>query len=152
MFHQVPSLRAQGWISLHCDTYSHSWWTNQQWVKITTPQSYPALVMLETLGMSNSSLGGRHALTWLEIWSLKGCHSSTCLEIFQSKGPRRSTCLDLPRDPILRGPTCLDLPGDLISRRLSLLSLPGDLHPDQGMPGSQAATLLGRISFRKTHS
>ena len=59
--------------------------------------------------------------------------------------------LDLPRDSILGRPSRLDLPGDLISRRLSHLSLPGDLHPDLGMPGSQVATVLGRISFRKTH-
>ena len=31
------------------------------------------------------------------------------------------------------------------------LSLPGDLHPDAGMPSSQVATVLSRISFRKTH-
>ena len=36
-------------------------------------------------------------------------------------------------------------------RKLSCLSLPGDLHPDLGTPGSQVATILGRISFRKTH-
>ena len=84
---------------------------------------------------------------------------------FQSRGPRRSTCLDLPRDlvlktlphldlprdPILGSPSCLELPGDSISRRLSHLSLPGDLHPDPGTLGSRVATLLGRISFRKTH-
>ena len=68
-----------------------------------------------------------------------------------SRDPRRSTCLDLPRDPILRRLTCLDLLKDSISRRLSGLSLPGDLHPDPGTPGSQVATVLGRISFRKTH-
>ena len=45
----------------------------------------------------------------------------------------------------------LDLPRDLISRRWSCLSLLGDLHPDLGMPDSQVATVLGRISFRKTH-
>ena len=27
----------------------------------------------------------------------------------------------------------------------------GDLHPDLGTPGSQVATILGRIGFRKTH-
>ena len=41
--------------------------------------------------------------------------------------------------------------GDSISRRWSCLSLPGDLHPDPGMPSSQVARVLGRISFRKTH-
>ena len=46
---------------------------------------------------------------------------------------------------------CLDLPRVLSSRRLLCLNLPGDLHPDPGMPGSQVATVLGRISFRKTH-
>ena len=61
------------------------------------------------------------------------------------------SCLDLPRDPILRRPSCLDLPGDSVSRKLLCLSLPGDLYPDPGMPGSQVATVLGRISFRKTH-
>ena len=59
--------------------------------------------------------------------------------------------LDLPRDPILGRPSCLNLPRDSISRRPSRLSLPGDLHPDLGMPGSQVVTVLGRISFRKTH-
>ena len=105
-------------------------------------------------GRANASLGvpgGHHALTCLGIWSSKSCHASTCLGIRQSQVPRRSSLLDLPRDPILRRLTCLDLPGDLISRRLSRLSLPGDLHPDPGMPGSQVATVLGRISFRKTH-
>ena len=67
------------------------------------------------------------------------------------RGPRRSSRLDLPRDPILGRPSHLDLPGDSISRRLSHLSLPGDLHPDLGTPGSKVATVLGRISFRKTH-
>ena len=45
----------------------------------------------------------------------------------------------------------LNLPGDSISRRLSHLSLPRDLHPDPGTTGSQVPTVLGRISFRKTH-
>ena len=69
----------------------------------------------------------------------------------QSVGLRRSSHLDLPRDTILGRPTCLDLPRDSMSRRLSCLSLPGDLHPDLGMLGSQVATELGKISFRKTH-
>ena len=60
------------------------------------------------------------------------------------------TSLDLHRDPVLGRPTFLDLPGDLI-RRLSLLSLPGDLNPDPETPGSQAAAVPDRISFRKTH-
>ena len=59
--------------------------------------------------------------------------------------------LDLPRDPILRRLSRLDLPRDSISRRLSHLSLPRDLHPDPGTTGSQVPTVLGRISFRKTH-
>jgi len=110
--------------------------------------------MLETLGTPNSSPGvpgGRPASICLGIWSLKVCHASTCSGIHQSRGPRRSTCFDLPRDPILGRPTCLDLLRDSMSRRLSCLSLPGDLHPFPGMPGSQVATVLGRISFKKTH-
>ena len=71
--------------------------------------------------------------------------------ILSPRGPRRSSRLDLPRDPILGRPSWLNLPRDLISRKLSCLSLPGDQYPDLGMPGSQVATVLGRISFRKTH-
>ena len=109
--------------------------------------------MLETLGTPNSSLGvpgAQPALTCLGILFSKVCHASTCLGIHQSRGPRRSSCLDLPRDPILGRPTCLDLPKDSISRRLSRLSLSGDLYPDPGTPGSQVATVLGKISFRQT--
>ena len=79
--------------------------------------------------------GGSLASTCLGILFLGGYHVSTYLGIHKSRGPRRLTCLDLP--------------GDLISRRLSRLDLPGDLHPDQGIPGSQVATVLGRVSFRK---
>ena len=95
--------------------------------------------------------GGQSASTCLGIWSSKGCHTSTCWGICQFRDPRGSTCLKLLSDPILQRLTCLDLPGDSISRRLPCLSLPGDLHPDLGMPGSRVATLLGRISFKKTH-
>ena len=91
-------------------------------------------------------------MTYLRIWSLGGCHASTSSGIRQSRGPRRSTCLDLSSDPILGRLTCLDLHGDSISRRLSCLNLPGDLYPDPGMPSSQVAIVLSRISFRKTHS
>ena len=66
----VPCLRTQAWTALHHGICSHLWWTNWQWVKITTPHSYPALVTLETLGTPVPT-------GW---------------------GPRRSTCLDLPRD------------------------------------------------------
>ena len=137
--------------------------------------------MLETLGTPNSSLrpqevdmlrdlvsrrlsrfcllgdpwaqdpGGQPALTCLGIWSLEGCHTSTFLRICQSRDPRRLTCLDLSRDPILGRPTCLNLPKESISRRLWNLNLPRNLHPDSGMPGSQVAIVLDRISFRNTH-
>ena len=105
-------------------------------------------------GCPNSSPGvpgSHHTLTCLGIWSSKGCHTSTCSGIASPRGPRRSSRLDLPRDPILERLSCLTLPVDFISRRLSRLSLPGDLHPDLEMPGSEVATVLGRISFRKTH-
>ena len=94
--------------------------------------------------------GGHHALTCLEIGLQKVVMPQPVWGSSSPRGPRRSSRLDLPRDPILGRPSCLDLPGDSISRRLSRLSLPGDLHPDPGMPGSQVATVLGRISFRKT--
>ena len=100
--------------------------------------------MLETLGMPNSSLGvpgGQPALTCLGIGSSKGCHASTCSGICQS----RSQEVNMPQpaqDPI---------PRDLISRKLSHFSLPGDLNPELGMPGSQVATVPGRISFKETH-
>ena len=87
--------------------------------------------MLETLGMFNSSLGVLNLPKYLVPGSLSRLH--------------------LLRDPVLRRLTCLSLPRDLISRRLSHFSLPADLHLDPGMPGSQAATVLGRIHFKKTH-
>ena len=80
-----------------------------------------------------------------------GTRKSSCLDLPKDLVLGRLSCLNLPRDPILRRPSCLDLPGDMISRRLSCLSLPRDLHPDPGMPGSQVATVLGKISFKKTH-
>ena len=43
-------------------------------------------------------------------------------------------------------------PGDSISRRLSRLSLPWDLHPDSGTPGSQVATVLGRMNLHHIYS
>ena len=52
-------------------------------------------------------------------------------------GPRRSSRLNLP--------------GDSISRRLSHLSLPGDLHPDPGTPGSQVATVLGKMNLYRIY-
>ena len=121
---------------------------------------------LTCLGIWSSK--GCHASTCSGIWQsggprksvyldlprdliLRDCHASTCLGIHQFRGSRRSTCLDLPRDPILRRLTCLDKPGYSIFRRLSRLKLPGDLHPDPGMPGCQVATVLGRISLKKTH-
>ena len=81
--------------------------------------------------------GGHHALTCLGIGLRKVVTPQTVQGSFSPRGPRRSSHLDLPRDPILGRP--------------SRLSLPGDLHPDPGTPGSQVATVLGRISFRKTH-
>ena len=67
---------------------------------------------------------------------------------------RRLSHLNLLGDPPVQGSqrsTCLDRLGDWISMRLSCLNLAGDLLPEPGTPGSQVATVLGRISFRKTH-
>ena len=83
--------------------------------------------------------------------SPRGPRRSSRLNLPRSPIFGRLSHLDLPRDPILRRPSCLDLPRDLIFRRLSCLSLPEDLHADLATPGSQVATVLGRISFRKTH-
>ena len=55
-----------------------------------------------------------------------------------------------PGDP--RRSSRLDLPADSVSRRLSRLSLPGDLHPDPGTPGSQVATVLGRMNLHHIYS
>ena len=166
--------------SLDCFTSCYlfpSRWTNQQRVRpiqhpsagipgdtqfltweclalIITPSSFPARVMLEILGKPNSSLGipgGRPAATFPGIQSLGGCHDSTCSGIHQFGGPRRSTSLDLPRDSIPGRLTCLDQPEDLISRRLIGHNLLGDLHPDLGTSCSQEVTVLGWISFIKTH-
>ena len=75
----------------------------------------------------------------------------SCFDLPRDPILRRPSRLDLPRDSILGRLSHLDLPRDSISRRLLRLSLPGDLHPDPEMPGSQVATVLGRIAFRKTH-
>ena len=153
MFHQVLS---QG-TDLDCFT---SWYLFPSTVdKLTMSYDYNSLILpsaSHTRDLGHAKLqpgvpGGRPASTCLGIWSSKCCHTSTCSGIHQSRGPRRSTCFDLPRNPILRRPTCLNLPGDLIPSRLSCISLPGDLHPDPGTRGSQVATVLGRISFRKTY-
>ena len=77
--------------------------------------------------------------------------SLSCLNLLGDPPVQGSQEVDMPRDPILGRLTCLDLPRNSTSRRLSCLNLPGDLHPDLGMPGSQVATVLSRISFRKTH-
>ena len=81
--------------------------------------------------------GGHHTLICLGIGLREVVSPQPAQGSSSPRGPRRSSRLDLP--------------GDSISRRLSRLSLPGDLHPDPGTPGSQVATVLGRISFRKTH-
>ena len=85
------------------------------------------------------------------IWSLVDWHASAFLGIHHSVGPMRSTCLDTPRDPTTGSLTCLDLPRYSVSRRSTCLNLPGDLRPDLGTPGSQIATVLDRINFRKTY-
>ena len=95
--------------------------------------------------------GGHHTLTCLGIRLRKVVTPQPVRGSSSPRGSRRSSHLDLPRDPILGRPSRLDLPGDSISRRLSCLSLSGVLHPDPGTPGSQVATVLSRISFRKTH-
>ena len=93
-------------------------------------------------------------MTCLELPRDLVLKSLSCLNLLGDlpvQGSQELTCLDLPRDPILRRPTCVDLSGDSVSRRLSCLSLLGDLHSDPGILGSQVATGLGRISFKKTH-
>ena len=92
-------------------------------------------------GRPNSSPGvpgGHHALTCLGISLQKVVTPQPVWGSFSPRGSRRSSCLDLPRD--------------LISRRLSRLSLPGDLHPDPGTPGSQVATVLGRMNLHHIYS
>ena len=106
-------------------------------------------------GCPNSSLGGPRRssrLTCLGTGLLKVVTPQPVRGSSSPRGPRRSSCLDLPRDPILGRPSCLNLPGDSISRRLSRLSLPGDLHPDPGTPGSQVATVLGRMNLHHIYS
>ena len=145
---QVPRLRAQRCVALHHGVCSHLQWTNWWWVRITAPYSYPALVMLGTLGTPSSSLLGSQEVDCLGISSSEGRHASTCSENCQSGGCGSSS----PAQGLNSQEADLPPPSwNLISKRLSHPSLPGDLHPDLGTPGSQVATILGRISFRKTH-
>ena len=67
--------------------------------------------------------GGHHALTCLGIGLRKVVTPQPVQGSSSPRGPRRLSCLDLPGDQLL----------------------------DPGTPGSQVATVLGRISFRKTH-
>ena len=66
-------------------------------------------------------------------------------------------CLNLPRDLVIGRLSCLNLLGDLAVQGSQKVDMPrpawgSALHPDPGMPGSKVATVLDRISFRKTHS
>ena len=87
---------------------------------------------------------------------------------FQFRGPRRLTCLDLLRDLVLERLSYLNLLRDPPIQGSQEVYMPRpawgfDLQeavmpqtawgsaPDLGMPSSQVATVLGRISFRKTH-
>ena len=114
----------------------HDWVTELNWT-----ESYPALVMLETLETFNSSPGvpgGRLALTYVGIHSPEGYHTSACLGIHQPGIPGSQLA-------------CLDLPRDLVPGRLSRLNLLRD-PPVQGSqvnmpwpaqgPNSQEAILL----------
>ena len=75
----------------------------------------------------------------------------------QSRGSRRSTCLDMPRNLVIGSLSYLNLLGDLAVQGSQKVDMRrpawgSALHPDPGMPGSKDATVLDRISFRKTHS
>ena len=63
-----------------------------------------------------------------------GGHTSTCPGTEFLGGQHALTCLGIRSPGGCHASTCL-----------------GNLHPDPGTPGSQVATVLGRISFRKTH-
>ena len=88
----------------------------------------------------------------------------------QSGGPRRSTCFDLPRDLVLkrlsllnllRDPPVPGLPGGCHASTCPRTQFSGGHHTstylgiytlNRGcLPGSQVATVLGKIRFRKTH-
>ena len=102
--------------------------------------------MLETLGMSNSSLEipwGWPASICLGIWSPGDCHTSAFLGIHQCGGPRRSACLYLPNGPSSREAD-LTRSAQRFDLQEAVMSQPAwDLHPDLGMPGSQVVTVLG---------
>ena len=146
----------QGFYNLLERQPENSWpWEGNTLFNIQPPNPTQYWSHWRSWGCPNSSLGGPRRSSRLDLSrdrSLKCCHASTCSGICQFRGPRRSSCLDLPRDPILGRPSRLDLPGDSISRRLSHLSLPGDLHPDPGTPGSQVATVLGRMNLHHIYS
>ena len=136
-----PGSQSQG-TGLECFT---SWYLFPPTVdKRTMSYDYNPLILpstSHTRDLGHAKLqprvpGGRPASTCLRIWSSGCCHASTCLGIHQSRD-HKLTCLNLPRDSI--------------SRMFACLNLSGDLHPDTGTPSSQVATVLGRISFRKTH-
>ena len=123
---------------------------------ISNPLILPSTGHSGDLGDAQLQSGGPRRSSRLDLPRDLVLESLSCLNLLRDparpgvpEGRHASTCPGTQFSGI--GLTYLNLPGDLISRRLSCLSLPGDLHPDLGTPGSQVATVLGRISFRKTH-
>ena len=121
---------------------------------MSNPLILPSIGHTGDLGDIQLQSGGPRRWTSLDLPKDLVLKRLSCLNLFRDPPVQGSQEVDMPRTaqgPTLRMLTCLDLPRDSISRRLSCLSLPGDMHPDPGMPGSQVATVLGKISFKKTH-
>ena len=58
-----PSLKAQAWIALHHDIYSHPWWANQQWVKIQfSSVAQVCLTLCNPMNCSTPGLPVHHQL------------------------------------------------------------------------------------------
>ena len=108
----------------------------------TNPLMLPSIGNTGDLGDAQTPVhgvpGGHHTLTCLGVGLQKVVTPQPAQGSSSPRGPRRSSRLDLPRDPILGRPSRLDLPGDL--------------HPDPGMPGSQVATVLGRMNLHHIYS
>ena len=118
------------------------------------PLIRPSTCFAGKLGDAQLQLGGPRRPTCLDLPRDLVLGRLSCLNLLGNPSDQGSQEVNMPQPA--QGPNSqeADMPRparDSISSRLSCLDPHGDPHPDPGMPGSQAATILGRISVRKTH-
>ena len=127
--------------------------------ELQTPEFYPALVTLETLGMPKLQSRGPRRSSRLDLPGDLVLKRLSCLNLLGDLlvlgDPRRSSCLDLPRDLVLERLSCLNLLGDPLVPGVP--GVPGGHHTST-CPGTQlsgghhASTCLGIQSLGGCHT